>query len=374
MSSLSKVSTSNSRKREERQSRRTGLFAGVSVLLALVLAACSSPPPAAEMPVPGDTPVSEMIVSPSVTVMDQTVVDGKVTIAQVVSDGPGWLVVHAQADGAPGPNLGYTAVADGTNADVTVELDLTGATDTLYAMLHADAGTAGTYEFPGDDKPVSVDGSVVNVPFQATVEMAAVTPSVSVMDQAVADGKVTVAQVVSDGPGWLVIHAQTDGAPGPVLGYTAVADGANADVTVELDLTGATDTLYAMLHTDAGTAGTYEFPGDDKPVSANDVIVMTPFNLQAAEGQAEVRMIDFAFDQASLLVRAGSTVTWINEDGARHTATSDTGIWDSGSFGRGDSFSFTFDEPGTYPYYCRPHGGPGGEGMAGTIVVLPSQG
>ena len=98
----------------------------------------------------------------------------------------------------------------------------------------------------------------------------------------------------------------------------------------ELDLTGATGTLYAMLHTDAGTAGTYEFPGDDKPVSVDDAIVMTRFSLQAAEGQVEVRMVDFAFAQASLFVRAGSTVTWINEDGARHTATSDTGIWDSG--------------------------------------------
>jgi plastocyanin len=260
------------------------------------------------------------------------------------------------------------------NADVEVELDLTGATNTLYAMLHADAGTTGTYEFPGDDKPVSMDGSVVNVPFQATAEMTAAKPSVSVMDQAIVDGKVTIARIVSDGPGWLVVHAQADGAPGPVLGYTAVADGTNADVEVELDLTGATNTLYAMLHTDAGTTGTYEFPGDDKPVSVDDAVVLAPFSLQTAEGQVEVRMIDFSFEQASLLVRAGSTVTWINEDSARHTATSDTGIWDSGSFGRGNSFSFTFDEPGVYPYYCRPHGGPGGEGMAGTIVVLPAQG
>ena len=48
---------------------------------------------------------------PSVTVADQEIVDGKVTIAEVVSDGPGWLVIHAQADGKPGPILGYSPVA-----------------------------------------------------------------------------------------------------------------------------------------------------------------------------------------------------------------------------------------------------------------------
>jgi plastocyanin len=37
----------------------------------------------------------------------------------------------------------------------------------------------------------------------------------------------------------------------------------------------------------------------------------------------------------------------------------------------GQLFSFTFDEPGTYPYYCDNHGGPGGEGMSGVIIVVP---
>jgi plastocyanin len=34
-----------------------------------------------------------------------------------------------------------------------------------------------------------------------------------------------------------------------------------------------------------------------------------------------------------------------------------------------DTFSFKFDKPGTYAYHCAFHGGNGGKGMAGKIVV-----
>jgi plastocyanin len=62
---------------------------------------------------------------------------------------------------------------------------------------------------------------------------------------------------------------------------------------------------------------------------------------------------------------------WTNNDTAPHTATADNGEFDSGSLDKGGSFSFTFTKPGTYPYYCVFHGGPGGVGMASTIVVQP---
>lgn len=213
---------------------------------------------------------------------------------------------------------------------------------------------------------------VITPAFRVTGGMSALTPSVTVEDQEIADGKVTIAQVVSDGPGWLVIHAQQDAKPGPVLGYSAVADGANTDVVVALDLTGLTKTLYAMLHTDSGQVGIYEFPGDDVPVKQGEAVVMSPFNLQVAEGDAvSVSMVNFKFDSAELVVRAGTTVTWINNDGdISHTTTSDDGVWDSGLFSGGGTFSFTFDQPDVYPYYCQPHGGPGGQGMSGSIIVI----
>jgi hypothetical protein len=104
-------------------------------------------------------------------------------------------------------------------------------------------------------------------------------PSVSVEDQKIRMNRVVVPEVVSDGPGWIVIHADNNGAPGPVIGHKKVTDGVNKNVRVKIDTAKATDTLYAMLHTDSGVIGTYEFPGGDPPVKVNGKIVVKPFKV-----------------------------------------------------------------------------------------------
>ena len=313
---------------------------------------------------------------PSVTVADQDVTGGKVAVSEVVSAGPGWLVIHAQADGKPGLVLGYSRVIEGANADVQVEIDAGNATETLYAMLHADAGEAGVWEFPdGPDTPIVVGDQVVASAFQVAAGLAAsqeIEPSVTAADQRIAEGNVTIQEVVSAGPGWLVIHAQSDGKPGPIVGYTPVTAGTSSNVVVDLDLSAATATLYAMLHEDGGQVGDWEFPGGpDLPVMVNDQLVSPSFRLQVpADDEAEVEMEDFQFRPKALVIRVGTTVKFSNKDEAEHTATSDTGVWDSGSLAKGEEFLFTFTEPGEYSYYCIPHGAPGGQGMSGTIIVL----
>jgi hypothetical protein len=42
--------------------------------------------------------------------------------------------------------------------------------------------------------------------------------------------------------------------------------------------------------------------------------------------------------------------------------------------GQGDTYSRTFQQPGSFPYYCTFHGAPGGEGMSGTVVVTGATG
>lgn len=142
----------------------------------------------------------------------------------------------------------------------------------------------------------------------ATVAFAQVTPSVTVDDQAVQDGTVTIAQVVSDGPGWIVIHADQNGAPGPVVGHAAVSDGENNNVVVTIDTASATSTLYAMLHMDAGTVGTYEFPGADAPVSAEGQPVMVSFSVTGLGQPEELPETGMAFDywSVALLAAAGA--------------------------------------------------------------------
>ncbi len=362
--------------------------------LGLLLAACApqtaTTPEATRPPAATEAPASAM--TPSVVVDDQAISGGTVTVAEVISNGPGWIVIHAQADGKPGPILGYAPVADGVNENVTVQIDAANATETLYAMLHTDAGEVGTFEFPnGPDTPVKVGDAIITPHFNAMSgsemgnemggeEMSEkATPYVTILDQDVSGGTVTVAEVVSNGPGWIVIHAQADGKPGPILGYAPVADGLNKDVVVAIDAANATETLYAMLHTDAGEMGTFEFPnGPDTPVKMGDAIITPPFKAMSGGEmgnemggeemghESAVTIQNFAFSPATLEVKIGTTITWKNMDSAPHTVSADDGSFDSGTLNTGDTFSFTFNEAGTFTYHCNIH-----PDMTATITVVP---
>jgi plastocyanin len=79
----------------------------------------------------------------------------------------------------------------------------------------------------------------------------------------------------------------------------------------------------------------------------------------------EVWLFDNYFSPSTILIKAGTTVRWVNKGFHRHTVTSQAGLWDSGPLDRGAEFSFTFDRPGTYPYHCRFHG----RQMRGKVIV-----
>jgi plastocyanin len=102
-------------------------------------------------------------VTGSLTVADQSGDGTRITVAQATITGAdGFVVVHADADGAPGPVIGHAPLPEGTSRGLVVLLDepLTGNA-TVWPMLHVDAGEPGVYEFPGPDVPVTVDGEVV---------------------------------------------------------------------------------------------------------------------------------------------------------------------------------------------------------------------
>jgi plastocyanin len=87
-------------------------------------------------------------------------------------------------------------------------------------------------------------------------------------------------------------------------------------------------------------------------------------------GQVNIYLQDYEFHPQRLTVKTGTTVIWINRDPVFHSITSDTGVFHSGLLAVGQAFSYTFAEPGTFPYYCEKNGGPNGEGMSGVIVVV----
>ena len=75
----------------------------------------------------------------------------------------------------------------------------------------------------------------------------------------------------------------------------------------------------------------------------------------SAQDEMTVSIQDFFFEPDQLTVAPGTTVTWVNDGEQPHTSTADDGMWDSGTLQPGESFSFTFDDPGDYSYFCEIH-------------------
>jgi plastocyanin len=88
-----------------------------------------------------------------------------------------------------------------------------------------------------------------------------------------------------------------------------------------------------------------------------------------AQSATPINMNDDTFARTSVQITAGQTVTWMNSSTMVHTVTADDGSFDSGDVAVGAPFSYEFDTPGTYAYYCQYHGDVGGVGMSGVIVV-----
>lgn len=76
----------------------------------------------------------------------------------------------------------------------------------------------------------------------------------------------------------------------------------------------------------------------------------------------------FAVLEKAIRVKKGTTVTWTNEDNAKHdvTFTEDyPGLMSTELFGKGESKSITFNTVGTFSYICSPH-----PYMKGTVEVI----
>ena len=90
--------------------------------------------------------------------------------------------------------------------------------------------------------------------------------------------------------------------------------------------------------------------------------MFTAASAQAAETQVQIDQ--FIFAPQRITVKAGTTVTWINDDDIPHTVASSSKLFKSKALDTNDKFSFTFTTPGSYEYFCslHPH-------MTGAVVV-----
>ena len=98
-------------------------------------------------------------------------------------------------------------------------------------------------------------------------------------------------------------------------------------------------------------AGFNQAAGTWRGTKAEPVLVAA----QQQQMATEVKIDNFSFSPATLEIKAGSTVTWTNADDIPHTVVSNDKVFKSKVLDTDQKFSFTFDKPGTYPYFCSLH-------------------
>ena len=83
---------------------------------------------------------------------------------------------------------------------------------------------------------------------------------------------------------------------------------------------------------------------------------------QTSQTTNTVEIKGFAFNPAAITIPKGTTVTWTQKDSAQHTVTGNT--FSSDILSQGQTFSYTFNETGTFEYQCHIH-----PNMRGKVIV-----
>lgn len=86
----------------------------------------------------------------------------------------------------------------------------------------------------------------------------------------------------------------------------------------------------------------------------------------SAPSPVSVEIRDYEYDPAQINVSQGTTVKWTNNGSDAHTVTSDTNVFNSETLNNGQTFEWTFDQPGTFKYHCTLH-----PSMQAEVNVVP---
>lgn len=251
--------------------------------------------------------------TPSLTVAPQTLENGSITLASVTLAEDGFVVVHAYDTNGElvlTPPLGLTYLTAGTYENVEIALApelleangyTAGSTKNVVPMIHLDANANQSYEFPeGPDVPVMVNDQMVVAELPLTIGgemmgMGEVQPALTVSDQTVSDGALTLDTVTVAEDGFVVVHAYDTAGElvlTPPLGVTYLTAGTHENVQVALDeaflvLYGygsEAKAVLPMLHIDANANQSYEFPeGPDVPVMVSGEMVVAELGLTVAK-------------------------------------------------------------------------------------------
>ncbi len=207
---------------------------------------------------------------------------------------------------------------------ITIDTAKVGDLPTLWAVLQSDNGLPGVFEWGWkgqsyNDAPVVENGHNVVTGFGTAASMAVATtapasaapaPAVAapvatkapvttkpatttaspivIADQDLTSGVIVASSVTSPVDGWIVVYKDPNNfTGGQIVGYAPVHMGANSNVKITLDTAKVGDlpTLWAVLQSDNGLPGVFEWGW--KGQSYNDApVVENGHNIVAAFGTA----------------------------------------------------------------------------------------
>jgi hypothetical protein len=251
-------------------------------------------------------------VANQITVRSQNLYTGIAMVDSVTAARSGWVVIYKSPDITIDNIVGYAPVRAGTNlgVKVVVSLPIINHAPMLWAVLQADNGTPGIFEWGQknrayDDAPVAQNGQVVMTQFATTVPTplpafletvsggapieTVPTDQITIHDQDIQSGVIFVDAITTTQPGWVVFYRNPNLAPGEIVGYAPVYPGVNTNVKATIDTTkqGKSTEVWAQLHTDDGLQGVFEWarqkePLSDWPLIQNQKYVRASFSTTAA--------------------------------------------------------------------------------------------
>ena len=153
----------------------------------------------------------------------------------------------------------------------------------------------------------------------------------------------------------LLTHSMKDAQKG-ALGLLQVGPAVASSTT--------TSATPAPAPTTSSTPATSDpMAGMDMTTTTSSSSSTTTTSTSSSSSATTVHLSNFAFSPQAITVKAGTTVTWVNDDaGTVHSVVGDS--FKSNDLNTGDKFTYTFTKAGTYTYKCGYH-----PFMTGTVTV-----
>ena len=123
-------------------------------------------------------------------------------------------------------------------------------------------------------------------------------------------------------------------------------------------------TVYVIM-----MIGLVTFDSSEEKISEEPVVVNADIIMPTKASRPGCEEADKCYIPSVIAINFGNPVTWVNEDSAFHSVTSGfygepSELFDSGYLDPFESFTFDFDEKGTYDYFCTLH-----PWMKGQVIV-----